>query len=260
MSLRASKLLPALLLVIALPASAGQFGLSLEALYASAYIWRGVELDSGRSLQPGVTLAWNPSERVGFDANVWWNLPQTEPEPGHKDALYERDLTVKGRFAPGKGWELALGWIEYRNPKAPRLATGERPSTQEVFLAASRKGKLATHTLSLSHDFDQYKGSYFDWTSTAVVPLGKWMDLESSLHLGAAHGLNPNPSRPAEGSYYDKNGLVDGAVGAALVSNLTARLSLRVCGTWVIRFDNDLAFGGKDRSTTWSGINLAWSR
>ncbi|MGV8040517.1 MAG: hypothetical protein AB2L07_10705 [Thermoanaerobaculaceae bacterium] len=254
-----AKALAAALLLIAVPAAAGELGLSFEALYASAYIWRGVELDSGRSLQPGVTLSWEVSDKVGFDANAWWNLAQTEPEPGHKDALYERDLTLTGRFAPAEAWELSLGWIEYSNPRAPRLPNGDRPQTQEVFLGVSYEGKVATHAAKLSYDLDQYRGYYLDWTSTATVPLGKWLDLESSLHLGAAQGMDPNSSEPDEGYYYDENGLVDGSVGAALVTSLTPRLSLRVSGAWVVRFDDDEAFGGKDKSTTWGGVTLAWS-
>lgn len=254
-----AKALAAALVLIAVPAVAGELGLSFEALYASAYIWRGVELDSGRSLQPGVTLSWDASDKVGFDANVWWNLPKTEPDPGHKDAVFERDYTFTGRYAPSERWELSAGWIEYLNPRAPRLPNGDRPHTQELFLGASYEGKVATHTAKLSYDFDQYRGYYLDWTSTATLPLGKLLDLESSAHLGAAHGMDPNSRRPEEGYYYDKNGLVDGSVGVALVSNLTESLSLKLSGAWVVRFDSDEAFGGKDKTTTWGGVTLGWS-
>ncbi|HPW56654.1 MAG: hypothetical protein KA072_09275 [Thermoanaerobaculaceae bacterium] len=246
-------------LLLAAVSGAGELGLSFEALYASAYIWRGVELDSGRSLQPGVTLFWEASDKVGFDANVWWNLAQTEPEPGHEEALFERDLTLSGRLAPAEPWTLSVGWVDYRSPKAPRLPNGDRPRTREVFVEAGYAGKVATHAAKLSYDFGQYRGYYLDWTSTATVPLGEWLDLESSLHLGAAQGMGPNPSQPDECYYYDEDGVVDGSVGAALVTSLTPHLSLRISGVWVVRFDSDEAFGGKSKSTTWGGVTLAWS-
>lgn len=253
-----SRALAAALLLLAAPAAAGGFSLSVEALYASAYIWRGVELDSGRSLQPGATLSWKASPTLGFDATAWWNLPQTEPTPGHEDALHERDLSFAARLAPAPGWVFALGWIEYVNPRAPRRPSGDRPHTQEVSLGASYEGKIASHGAQLSWDFDEYKGFYLDLRSQATLPLGRWLDLESSLHLGLAQGMSRDPSEPDALFYYEKNGLVDGAVGAALVTNLTRRLCLRVSGTWVVRFDDDEAFGGRDRSTTWSGVTLTW--
>lgn len=258
MTSRAFKALVAAFFLRAIPTLAGEFGLSVEAMYASAYIWRGVELDAGRSLQPGVTLSWQASRTLGFDATAWWNLPQEEPLPGHKDELYERDLSVATRYVPAPGWTLSLGWIEYANPRASRPPNGDRPHTQEVFVGARYEGKVASHTAQLDWDFDQYNGVYLDLGSQATLPLGRWLDLESSIHLGFAHGLVPRPSKPAEKYYYQENGLVDGAVGVALATNLSRRLSLRASGTWVIRFDNDKAFGGKDKSSTWSGIALSW--
>lgn len=260
MSRLARKLLPALLLIIALPAAAGQFGLALDAQWLSSWVWRGIELDRGATLQPGATVSWDPHDRFGLDLNAWWNLPRTsQGDPSHRDELYERDFTLSVRYVPRERWTLSAGGVRYTFPRASRLPSGKRPDTTEVFVAASHAGEVFSHTLQANYDVDLYRGLYLDWRSSATVPLATWLTLEASVHLGAAQGLSASSSRPDELAYYERNGLVDGALGAAFEIPLTERLSAKLLGAWVIRFDDDQAFDDRDRHTSWGGIMLAWT-
>ena len=80
---------------------------------ASAYVFRGLTLNDGLVVQPGLAVSGLP-----FDLGVWGNLDIDDYDGGLKDGQFS-ELDIYGSYAlPVEGVDASIGYTEYTYPSS----------------------------------------------------------------------------------------------------------------------------------------------
>ncbi len=236
MKMAAQAMISALIMVCLMPAAAGaaddKIGVSLEALYAESYIWRGMPVNEETVLQPSLTLSGN-----GFSLNFWGNVDLTDwgEQAGYGDESGNAtEIDYTGAYERSVGpLNLSIGFANYTFPH-----TGLSPTT-EVFISAGLDVLLspsvtcyvdqvaegANYTsIDLSHSFDLYESG--DWAVQANV----------SAHAGYANDKNVQ-------TYYglsDNSAWHDWSAGVALPVSMKGGFYLAPAYTYSSLWHEDI--------------------
>ncbi|MCP4654093.1 MAG: hypothetical protein GY856_01610, partial [bacterium] len=181
-------------LLCALPASAGDFSYSVGVDLLSQYVWRGVRLDEGESLQPSVTLGYAFSDSFSIDVNGWWNVALADHDSDvHRDLLFEQDFTLTLSYSLTEHLSLQTGYIYWSNPRSDVAPGIDSYQTDELFLGAGYATDHFFVDATVYADFDAVEGYYVDVNGGVVFDLGGGFSLEPAVHFGLAFDEDPNP-------------------------------------------------------------------
>ncbi len=170
----------------------------------SHYMFRGVNLYDGSSIQPSVGGLYDTGDYGTFGANVWSHVSADE---GMKDAdFWEIDYTLSYAYTID-AVTLSAGHIWYTYPDDNG---GALLNSNEVFASASVDMPL-TPTLSYYHDYDEFDYSYYELGfSHNFEPkaLGEGFNLAPFVAFGFA-------SNAADTGVYQDDGLVQTTMGVS---------------------------------------------
>jgi len=146
---------------------------------ASAYVFRGVTLNDGLVLQPGIEVGGLP-----IDLGVWGNVDLDDYDGALKDGEFSEIDIYASYTIPVEAVELAVGYTEYTYPNA------EAEADREVSLSAGLDLPLAP-SATVYYGFD----GGIDKQIFAELSLGHEMELGENLgiELGASAAyVNPD--------------------------------------------------------------------
>lgn len=128
---------------------------SLDLSAQSAYIWRGMALNTEPVFQPSLTLA-----QGGFSASVWANADLTG-DLGHRFELNEVDYWLD-YTQELEHFDVSLTLYDYTFPHSASA------STQEVWIGATWK-TVFSPSLTIVRDINAAKGTYLLLTGTQTL-------------------------------------------------------------------------------------------
>lgn len=200
-SKRLGAVLLGVLAVAAMAAPAGAADVSAGADFNSAYIWRGITLNTNPVLQPWVDVSGiKLGEGASFGFNVWGNAPVTGEEYDLKRQFDEFDVTLTLSLPHG----VKAGLIEYTVVGAP--------ATRELFGSYSYAGKLNAG-VSAFYDF----GTVDDFYLSATVGKSFTIDEKTSVSVDGLIGMAGEDFALA----------YDGSKGGLYNYNLSGKLSYK---------------------------------
>ena len=242
----------------AIPCTAGEVDVDVEADLASSYIWRGIEFDDEASLQPSLTLGWNVSDATTLALNGWWNIALDDHgSDDWKDLLFEEDLTVSVDHLVSDAVTLSAGYVYYSNPRSDVEAESESWQTDELYAGLGWSVGAVSLSATAYRDVDRVDGWYGDLSVGWSVSLGGEVSLEGGLHAGLASDMDPDPEDPAAAWWYLDDGLVDGSAAVGVTWSRGV-LTVGLSGTHSRRFD-DADREGLEESSTWGALHLGLS-
>ena len=200
----------------------------------SDYMWRGLRLYNGPSIQPTLNLNYELAENQSLTGTVWSHAPG---ERGKADQRFvEFDYTLAYNYTVDL-LTLTAGnvWYTYAYDK-----TGlNNETTGEVFLTASLDLPIVT-TLSFFQDWNVYTSQYYELALSKEIPVAM-CDEELSVEPYASIGFASN----AEG-YYANNGLEQVTFGANFPIDLGGDFTLApsMNYTWGIDENTHTEFWG----------------
>ncbi len=140
-------------------------GVSLEAMYAERYIWRGIPINEEAVLQPSLTLS-----DKGFSLNFWGNVDLTDygEEAGYGDEQGNAtEIDYTGAYERSVGpVNLGIGFSNYTFPHVGLAPTTEVfvsagfdvPLSPSVTCYVDEVAEGANYTsIDLSHSFDLFE-------------------------------------------------------------------------------------------------------
>jgi len=158
--------------VAGVPSAAdAQVSLDVEAALQSSYVWRGLLLADGVSVQPSVTLGIGES---GMSVNVWGSAAVEDRDV--LDVADELDFTVNYAGSIGEFAGFSLGYIQYTFPNA---AEGAKHS-EEVYAGVGLDHVLAPGVFA-AYDFGLTDALYVSAGLAPEFELGE----AANLALGA---------------------------------------------------------------------------
>ncbi|MFO8058508.1 MAG: hypothetical protein R6V10_14580 [bacterium] len=205
---------------------------SLEALYAERYIWRGMPVNEEAVLQPSLTLS-----NGGFSLNFWGNVDLTDygEEAGYGDEEGNAtEIDYTGSYERNLGPViLGVGFVNYTFPHVGLAPTTEvfaslgldMPLSPSITCYVDEVAEGANYTsVDLSHSFDLFESG------------GVSMAAELSAHAGYANGKNVE-------TYYDTLDHAawhDWSAGVALPVSLGGGFSLTPAYQYSSLWDEDI--------------------
>jgi hypothetical protein len=239
----------------ATPVAAGEGSVGVDAEVVSQYVWRGVVLDDGWSLQPDLVFGYEFNDSNSVELAAWWNAAlESHGSSTHRDEVFEQDLTLTFAHQFSESIGLEAGSIYYWNPFSDLEPGSDSWHTTELFLGGGWSAEPVSVDGTLSYDLEAVKGWYLDLAGSVSLPLSATVAVEPSLHLGFAVDESPNPTDPDEEYWYEENGLVDG--GAAVGLTYTSDRGLSVGGAvhYAHRFDGV----SEDQDVVWLSVKVGY--
>lgn len=175
---------------------------SLDVVYCSKYVWRGMAANLESAIQPSLTV----SHSSGLSFNLWGSYDLTSSN-GHKDKITEVDYTL------GYSWKSAstaysAGVIRYEFPNTAFV------KTHEAYVSASFAAPLSP-TVALNYDFDQADGLYANIGIGSSCRLSS-SDSASSVNLSAKLGAATDSYNKFYFAGHDKAAFTDIYLGASM--------------------------------------------
>jgi hypothetical protein len=147
---------------------------SLDAMFASQYLWRGYVPNSSPALQPNISLGYE-----GFSVSSWSNV--SHQIQGYGQNWMEHDLTLNYSHTFDK-LSIGGGYIWYLYPGIQ----GQPGRDSHEFYLGTSYDTLLKPSFTFYRDFDEGDGNYFYASIGHSVDLGKGV----ALNLGSGIGLN----------------------------------------------------------------------
>ncbi len=240
--------------VAAAPGAAGEGSVGVDVEAVSQYVWRGVVLDDGWSLQPALHLNWDFDDATGVEVLAWFNAAlETHGSPTHQDELFENDLTLTAWRQLGGELQLYGGGTYYGNPFSDVEPGSEPYSTTELFVGLGWGEAPLTLESTLYWDVDAVDGAFLELVGGYSLDLNAAMSLEPSVNVGLASGQGPDDDDPEQGYWYSDDGLVTGGAGLALSFAPSDTVTLAATVSYARRFDDP---EGQDRDLVWASLKL----
>jgi len=244
-----------LLVSVASPVAAGEGSVGVDVEVVSQYVWRGVVLDDGWSLQPDLVFAYDFNDATGVEFAAWWNTAlETHGSSTYQDELFEQDLTLTFAHQLTESTGLRAGAIYYWNPFSDVEPGSETWHTTELFLGGDWSAEPVAVAVTLSRAREAGKGWYLDLAGSLTLPLSATVAVEPSLHLGLAADENPSATHPDEQYWFEENGLVDGGAALGLTYTSDRGLSLGGAVHYAHRFDGV----SEDQDVVWVSVKLGY--
>lgn len=177
--------------------------LGLTTDFNSDYIWRGLNLYDGTSIQPALDAKYNLGDMGTIGLNVWSHL-SAEGGQSSAEKFTEIDYTAHWDISMD-AWSFSLGHIWYQYP---RDSDGIEDSA-ELFASVSYDTMLKP-TLKAFHDYDQYDNQYYELGFSHAFEtsaLGDGFKTTPFVAIGFADN--------AEKVYADESGVTHVAIGTS---------------------------------------------
>lgn len=177
--------------------------LGLTTDFNSDYMWRGLNLYDGTSIQPALDAKYDLGDMGKIGLNVWSHL-SAEGGQSAAEKFTEIDYTAHWGIAVD-AWSFSLGHIWYQYP---RDSDGIE-NTAEVFASVSHSCEL-NPTLKVFHDYDQYDNQYYELSMShafETAALGDGFKTTPFMAIGFADN--------AEKVYDEDSGITHVAVGTS---------------------------------------------
>lgn len=263
--------LPALLAALAVPSAVpAQSDARMDVVVANRHIWRGVnratawvgQVQGSGSLRvgPGALGAGVSELREMFEAAAG-NVTEVGQD---RRGLGERNWWAEYRFPVGPV-SIGGGAVHYTYHGAANLrGRGPENNTSELFLAAELTRTDLSPMLAAFWDVEAARGLYLEASGRAPLLGWPWPP-EVFIYLdgafGFSAGLDPNPGRRGELSYYADAGFTHAQLGLAVDVKRTSHVALGGGFRFTRPFDASARGGadGRDRSlflTLWAGATL----
>jgi len=205
----------------------------------TAYIWRGVELNSEGVFQPDVWFS-----AFGLGARIWGNLDLSDIHD-ERGEFNEFDYECFYSFEVDE-LSATLSYVYYHYP----LSDYEK--SQEITAQLSWGAPLSLN-LQASYDFDLVKGTYLKPSVSYAVEAG-FITITPEVGMGWA-SANSNESNFG----VDRDGLSDLTAGLEVSADLIAGFYLALHGEYYVLVDNRLREeAGSAREGIWGGASLGW--
>lgn len=215
------------------------WSVDLNTSFLTDYMFRGVNLYDGASIQPSVGVNYDTGDYGSLSSSVWAHF-SAEGEESAGEKFTEIDYTLSYAINFGKvGLSVGHLWYTY-----PRDSDGI-DNSNELF-ASIEVDTFLTPTFSVFHDYDEFDAQYYELGISHTIEtdwLGDGFNITPYVTTGfASH---------AEKVYAD-NGFVQVTFGTsfdAKLGDVTVTPSLNVT-----RESDDFA-----DNEFWVGTNFAWS-
>lgn len=229
--------------------------------FYSDYVWRGINLYKGVSIQPSAGVFYDTGELGTVGASLWMHIPGDNEQGALNDKFYELDGTLSydytydvATFSVGHIWYTDPGYDSKREIDGVEVEVGEiAPDTSEVYFGVSldlpgqpqftfyddyRTLEYQYYSLSFSHPFKP------------KTTLGEGFNVTPFVTFGFASSADDDKL------VYTHDGLVHANVGVS--SNLPLGV-LNVHPSFVYNIaadgDKDINIGGQDFSLESRTVN-----
>lgn len=204
----------------------------------SAYMFRGLTLYDGFSIQPSLNLNYQSSDKGSLNLNLWSHLPTEGQARDGRFSEFDATLTYDYSF---DDLTVSVGhiWVTYYDD-----AYISYPETSEIFLALALEQLPLTPTFTAYHDYRAYDSQYYE-----LLLSHTFESEESSLNLTPFInlGLADNSDK-----YFEKNGFVQTTFGISTDIDLQ--------GILITPSINYTVVADKvDKDKFWYGVSLVYA-
>jgi len=259
MRLHTSPLLLTLLFTscASIAAPSGVPSVSMDAMYASAYWFRGTPINVQGVYQGSLSTSIPTADGGAIEASVWGNIDAKDdtgraisPDGNERD-FTEVDVTLDYSRS-FDGIDTSLGLISYN---FPNLVGG---STVEVFAEATTELLGLDHSLSLYYDVDELGDLYLSYDMARQVELAEGWQLSLSALLGY---MGQGQSELYYGAKH--SGLADltGSASLEYAADDQTTVFLSINGVTAVdsTLSNALDAANLRSSDLWLSLGVVWS-
>lgn len=206
----------------------------------SSYMFRGLNLFDGPSIQPSVKANYYTEGNGDFHVNLWTHQRMDNARTGGNFSEYDVTFTYDYSF---EDFTLSLGNVAIMYSDDIDISY---PETSEMYLSIALDNTLLTPTFTTYHDYRAYDSQYYELLlSHRFEEPALWENFNITPYVNIGFASNSD-------KYFQKDGFIQGTVG--ILSDINAG---PILVTPSINYT--LPHEDVDDNQLWIGVSLSYT-